>query len=99
MILLSLLAACLIAYLPEPDDVMVAAAAAQFPDATVATLAEGRALVLDRCSGCHAAPGPADVRDPDWPEVFPAMVEEAELTATEAERVRAYLVVSAATAR
>lgn len=90
-----LLLSCVVYHLPEPSDALLMAAQAQAPDATLTTLAEGRALVLDRCGNCHAIPRPSATTHRDWPETFEEMKGEAELTPAEAARIEIYLRASA----
>ncbi len=82
---------CVPVWLPPADEVLLAAGLRHDPHSTLEGLGEGRALVLDRCANCHAPPTPTVIHDERWPDLLPRMVERAELTAEETERLLAYL--------
>jgi mono/diheme cytochrome c family protein len=91
-----LLTACLSVHLPEPNADMVALAQRERPDASLDSLAAGRALVLKRCAGCHRPPEPAMTADEDWPELLEQMGRKARLGPEDTARIDAYLRASAA---
>jgi len=80
---------------PDPTDAHVAAAAAQWPGTTRATLAQGRRLYVDRCSGCHSLVLPSAQPPGSWPSAVDEMADRARLSPREATAVIRYLVAVA----
>jgi len=87
---------CAPVHLPEPSDVMVSLAQQQDPAATLDSLASGRQITLDECTGCHGPPKPAETTKAKWPTTFTKMVVKAKLNPDDAKLVEAYLRASAA---
>jgi mono/diheme cytochrome c family protein len=84
---------------PQPTDAHVAVAAAQWPGTTRATLAQGRRLYVDRCSGCHSLVVPGAQPAASWPSAVDEMADRARLSPREADVVVRYLVAVAEAAR
>ena len=61
----------------------------------LAELAEGRAVLLRRCGGCHRAPVPADHRAGEWPVRLDEMSARSHLGPIERRQLEAYLVALA----
>ncbi len=92
------LVGCGTSAIPLPSDAQVAVAQRRDPAATRSSLEEGRRLLIERCSGCHATPTPASRAPEDWPAEVAAMAPRARLDDHARARIEAYL-VSAASAR
>lgn len=71
----------------------------RWPDASPATLADGRRLYLRRCAGCHQLYPPADFAPEAWPAVLARMAAPAHLRPDEAAKIERYLVTAARPAR
>ena len=84
-----LLTACMAA--PPP----VTAADAERAHVELATLQEGRSLVLHKCGGCHKTPMPTDHLATEWPLKIDEMADRAHLDADERRMISAYLVAMA----
>lgn len=80
---------------PQPTDAHAAAAAVQWPGTTRATLAQGRRLYVDRCSGCHSLVVPGAQPARSWPSAVDEMADRARLSPREADFVIRYLVAVA----
>lgn len=66
----------------------------RWPDATVATLARGRALYANKCGGCHELYG-ADHRTAEqWPRQVDEMRSRANLEQSERDLIVRYLVTA-----
>lgn len=89
------LAAACVGQVPQPTDAHVAAAAAQWPGTTRATLVEGRRLYVLRCSGCHSLVLPGSQAPGSWPSAVDEMADRARLTPEQAAAVTRYLVAVA----
>ena len=74
----------------SPGD--VARGAARFPDLTENELADGRAIVLNRCGRCHVPPDPMSRSPESWPEAVHEMKVRARLDANQSRLVERYLV-------
>jgi len=69
------------ASLPCPSAATATRAQGRWPDATLDQLEEGRAVFVQRCSGCHALPLPDSRTEAQWKKVLDEMAAEAKLTA------------------
>ena len=78
--------------LPEVTPAAEAAYAARWPAADAAQLRSGRALFIQRCSGCHTLPNPAKHDAIGWDKNLNKMSGKAHLDATGREAVLRYLV-------
>ena len=89
---LALLAAAACAgALPEVTPAVEAAYVARWPAADAAQLRSGRALFIQRCSGCHPLPNPAKHDAIGWDKTLNAMSGKAHLDANSREMVQRYL--------
>lgn len=61
-----LLAAACAAGVPEPTAVDEERARSRWPDATLAELARGRSLYVEKCAGCHALKSPHELSAEQW---------------------------------
>jgi hypothetical protein len=86
-----LIAACGASAIPQPTESDARWAATRWPGITQAELAEGRALYVRKCGGCHTLWEPSVVVGGDWPATFMEMSGRAKLTSSDRERVRRYL--------
>lgn len=92
----SLAAACSAALdHPTPQDAQWASN--EWPGTTVEDLAHGRALYVDKCSGCHNLHLPAEHTPEEWKAFVAYMVADAKITPEEQAAIVRYL--SAASAR
>jgi cytochrome c5 len=71
------------AALPRPTAATAARAQGRWPDSSLAQLEEGRAVFVQRCSGCHALPLPDSRNEAQWKKVLDEMSADAKLTASE----------------
>ncbi|MEZ4369177.1 MAG: hypothetical protein R3B07_00070 [Polyangiaceae bacterium] len=92
-LLLASLAAC-VGQVPEPSTQHVALAQNHWPGTTQAELSEGRTLFVERCSGCHSLPVPAEHKAADWPDVMKRMTPFVRMTPHQLEAVERYLIVA-----
>lgn len=87
-----LLAAACASALPEVTPAVEAAYAARWPTADAEQLRTGRALFVQRCSGCHVLPTPGKHDATGWEKTVEAMSSRAHLDAPGHEAVLRYLV-------
>ncbi len=92
--LLLLLAGCA-GGLPHPTAEVAARAAQSQPGVTLESLEAGRALYVQRCSGCHNLVVPTEKQPQEWPMWVGKMAERAELTPEERGLIERYLVALA----
>ena len=85
-------AACAGGALPEVTPAVEAAYAARWPTADAEQLRTGRALFVQRCSGCHTLPGPGKHDATGWEKTMAAMSSRAHLDAPGHEAVLRYLI-------
>jgi hypothetical protein len=76
---------------PSPTVLDARWAQQRWPDATLRTLARGRALYVDKCSGCHSLYAPSDVTAARWPVALDAMAPRANLRPDEHDLILRYL--------
>jgi hypothetical protein len=85
--------------LPPPSEADALRASARYPGTTVADLARGRKMYVERCSGCHALVRP-DRKGPDeWPKLVAEMTDRAKLNEDVAQEILRYLVVASGAPR
>ncbi len=75
---------------PTRDDARWAEA--RWPGTTVATLARGRTLYVDKCAGCHHLRPPARVVGHGFPQDLDVMAHKAHLRRAERDLIARYLV-------
>ncbi|MCA9630800.1 MAG: hypothetical protein KC766_24190 [Myxococcales bacterium] len=92
-LLLASLAAC-VGQVPEPTTQHVARAQSRWPGTTQARLTEGRELFVERCSGCHSLPIPAEHKAAEWPDVMKRMKPFVRMTPEQLTSVERYLIVA-----
>ena len=73
------------------------AAAKKGRGVNVATLREGRTLLVHRCIECHTLPPLWHYRIEDWPEIVDSMSHRASLKPAERDAVVAYIIAVRAT--
>jgi hypothetical protein len=69
---------------------------AQRANVALAELAQGRMLLIQKCSGdsaCHRTPLPSDARAAEWPEHVEDMVERSKIDPRQRKLIEQYLVV------
>jgi len=93
--MLSVVAACLLAcqladYVPPVTPQMAAATKGQRVD--VATLREGRTLLVHRCIECHTLPPLRHYTVEDWPNIVNSMAHRASLKSAERDAIVAYII-------
>ncbi|HVI83527.1 MAG TPA: hypothetical protein VM717_12405 [Chthoniobacterales bacterium] len=94
MFFLLAIVACLLAcesvnYVPLVTPQMAAARKGRGVD--VATLREGRTLLVHRCIECHTLPRLWHYSDEDWPKIIHTMSHRASLKPAERDAVVAYI--------
>lgn len=79
---------------PTLDD--VALARARWPEITLESLHEGRALYVRKCAGCHALHRPEEYPADDWNGLITQMIEkqDVELEPHERDGIERYLVTA-----
>lgn len=82
---------------PTPQDAEWAQS--EWPGTTVEKLAQGRALYVDKCSGCHNLHLPAEHTPEEWKGYVAYMTAEAKITSEEASTIARYLAAASARAR
>ncbi|HKW14377.1 MAG TPA: cytochrome c [Candidatus Krumholzibacteria bacterium] len=82
---------------PTPQDAEWAQR--EWPGTTVAQLAEGRALYVDKCSGCHNLHIPAEHSPEEWKGYVAYMTADAKITSEQAGSIARYLAAASARAR
>ena len=82
-------------YVPPVTEQMAAAKKGRRVD--VATLREGRTLLVHRCIECHTLPPLWHYRIEDWPEIVDSMSHRASLKPAERDAVVAYIIAVRAT--
>ena len=80
------------ASLPHPTEADVRLARASWPDASLASLEQGRSSFANVCSGCHALPQVHLHTAGEWPKVVREMADRAELDPDEARVIEEFLV-------
>ena len=89
-IIAGLLACESVNYVPPVTQQMAAAKKGGRVD--VATLREGRTLLVYRCIECHTLPPLWHYRIEDWPEIVDSMSHRASLKPAERDAVVAYII-------
>lgn len=72
------------------------AATAKWPDATEASLAEGRELFVGKCNACHEHPDVNAITAGKWPEIVKEMGEKARLDAKQSDLVLRFVLAARA---
>lgn len=78
--------------LPHATAEDVSRAKTLYPDATSASLEEGRAAFVADCSGCHNLPLPSEHAPEEWPEVVKLMAGRGHLSVHDRVLIEQYLV-------
>jgi len=91
---LLVVAACLFAcesanYVPRVTPQMAATKTGRHPD--IATLQQGRTLLIRRCIECHTLPPLWHYRIEDWPGIVDSMSHRASLKPAQREAIIAYI--------
>ena len=94
-VIAGLLACESVNYVPPVTQQM--AAAKKERRVNVATLREGRTLLVHRCIECHTLPPLWHYRIEDWPEIVDSMSHRASLKPAERDAVVAYIIAVRAT--
>jgi hypothetical protein len=94
-VIAGLLACESVNYVPPVTQQMAAAKKGRRVD--VATLREGRTLLVHRCIECHTLPPLWHYRIEDWPEIVDTMSHRASLKPAERDAVVAYIIAVRAT--
>jgi hypothetical protein len=97
--LLLLLAVGCAGQLPPPTEADALRASARFPGTTVASLAHGQKLYVERCSSCHALPLPHHKSPDAWPKLVDEMKERSRMSDATAQEISRYLVIASAAPR
>ena len=98
LVLLACLMACeSVNYVPLVAPQMAAATKGRRID--VATLREGRRLLVHRCIDCHTLPPLWHYAVEDWPDIINSMAHRASLKPAERDAIVAYIVAVRSTAR
>ena len=100
--ILLVLLACMLAcesvnYVPLVTPQVAAATKGQRVD--VATLHEGRTLLVHRCIECHTLPPLWHYAVEDWPDIINSMAHRASLKPAERDAIVAYIVAVRSTGR
>jgi len=94
-VIAGLLACESVNYVPPVTQQMAATKKGRRVD--VATLREGRTLLVHRCIECHTLPPLWHYRIEDWPEIVDTMSHRASLKPAERDAVVAYIIAVRAT--
>ena len=94
-VIAGLLACESVNYVPPVTQQMAVAKKGRRVD--VATLREGRTLLVHRCIECHTLPPLWHYRIEDWPEIVDSMSHRASLKPAERDAVVAYIIAVRAT--
>jgi hypothetical protein len=94
-VIAGLLACESVNYVPQVTQQMAVAKKGRRID--VATLREGRTLLVHRCIECHTLPPLWHYRIKDWPEIVDSMSHRASLKPAERDAVVAYIIAVRAT--
>ena len=83
--------------LAAPTEVDLAGIQAEYPDATLMALNEGKSHYQNVCSNCHALYNPADYNDSQWNKLVSGMSNKArgkgiEVTDDMEAKIKMYLV-------
>lgn len=98
LVLLACLMACeSINYVPLVTPQMAGATIGRRVD--VATLREGRTLLVHRCIDCHTLPPLWHYAVEDWPSIINSMAHRASLKPAERDAIVAYIVAVRSTGR
>ena len=89
-VIAGLLACKSVNYVPQVTPQMAAEKKGRRVD--VATLREGRTLLVHRCIECHTLPPLWHYRTEDWPEIVDSMSHRASLKPAERDAVVAYII-------
>ena len=82
------------AALPRPSAATAARAQGRWPETTLEQLEHGRAVFVQRCSGCHSLPLPDSRTEAQWIKVLDEMAEEAKLTPAERVLVERFVLTA-----
>ena len=99
MLVAAALAAACSAALDHPTPQDAQWAAREWPGTTVEDLAQGRALYVDKCSGCHNLHLPAEYPPEEWKSYVAYMVAEAKITPEEEAAIARFLAAASARSR
>jgi hypothetical protein len=94
--------ACATTQVPMPSPQQAESAAHRWPGTTQEDLVAGRAIYVEKCSGCHTLPLPESKSADAWPKVIDEMADRSKLSQEDRTRVLRYLVTvspSAVTAK
>lgn len=81
--------------IPEPTQADALRAATRWPGTTVESLAHGRALYVERCSGCHALHLPHEKPADAWPALVHKMAPRSKIDAPTEQEIARYLTITA----
>jgi len=93
------LAAACSAALDHPTAQDAEWASREWPGTTVQDLAHGRALYVDKCSGCHNLHLPAEHTPEEWKGYVAYMTADAKITPEEQRAIARYLAAASARSR
>lgn len=93
------LAAACSAALDHPTTQDAEWAQSNWPGTTVQDLAHGRALYVDKCSGCHNLHLPSEYAPEEWKSYVAYMVAEAKITPEEQRAIARFLAAASARSR
>lgn len=96
-VFLGALATAACATLPHPTPVDADRARGLYPEASLDTLTQGRAVYVDKCAGCHSLKLPDSQPAHEWPKLLDEMQhdEEVELAAADRHLIEQFLVTMA----
>jgi hypothetical protein len=94
-VIVGLLACESVNYVPPVTQQMAAAKKGRRVD--IATLREGRTLLVNRCIECHTLPPLWHYSAEDWPKIVNTMSHRASLNPAERDAVVAYIIAVRAT--
>jgi hypothetical protein len=97
VVVICLLACQLTNYVPPVTPQMVAATSGRHVD--LATLREGRGLLVHRCIECHTLPPLWHYAVEDWPDIVNGMSHRASLKPAERDAIVAYILAVRSTAQ
>ncbi len=86
-----LLSAC-VSVIPVPDPTDGVWAQTRWPDTTLDSLSRGRALYVNKCSGCHSLYVPSTIAAARWPAMVERMTRRANLRDDERDLILRYVI-------
>ncbi|MEI8256286.1 MAG: hypothetical protein WCJ30_11500 [Deltaproteobacteria bacterium] len=91
---LALSASACVSAIPVPDTTDGVWSQSRWPESTVASLSRGRALYVNKCSGCHSLYVPSTIAASRWPAMIEEMTRRANLHPDERDLILRYVITA-----